>query len=263
MSAGPWDNAARLRMKFTAVAHGSHLFCSPMSEEKADLLLSHLILGRADRVVDIGCGKGELLIRLVQRSGAEGVGIDRSAAFLAAARERALNAGVADQISFIEQDAATYTADPAAFGAGLCIGAGAPFGLFADVAKRMSSLVRPGGLLLLGECYWKQAPAPGYLQFLGVDRGIYSSHEGNLALASQLRLMPLWSTVSSDQEWDAYEELYQQNVERYVAENPTDPDGPAMLERVRLWNRMYRGHGRGTLGFGFYLLQTQPHSLPE
>jgi len=261
MSGDSLDNAARFRMKFTTIAHRNHLFCSPMSEEKADLLLSRLEQGNKDRVVDIGCGKGELLIRMAERFGIEGVGIDRSTTFLDIAREQARRAGVAGRISFLEQDAATYTADSTCFAAGLCIGSGAAFGFFADVVKRMSCLIQPGGLLLIGECYWKQEPAAEYLQFLGVDRGIYSSHEGNIELARQLRLIPLWSTVSSDEEWEAYEELYRRNIEDYVAENPEDPDLPAMIERVAIWNKMYHEYGRNMLGFGFYLLK-KPTAQP-
>ena len=255
MSADSMHNAARFWMKFTAAAHSSHLFCSPMSEEKAHLLLDHLELGSEDQVVDIGCGKGELLIRLVERFENVGVGVDRSATFLDIARDRARRSGLAGQVSFLETDAATYSPGSTCFAAGLCIGAGAAFGFFADVARRMSCLVRSGGFLLIGECYWKQEPPAEYLQFLGVDRGVYSSHEGNLELARKLQLVPVWSTISSDEEWDAYEDLYRRNIEDYVAENPEDPDGPAMIERVRIWNRMYRDYGRSTLGFGFYLLK--------
>ena len=257
MSGDSLDDAARFRMKFTTIAHRSHVFCTPMNAGKADLLLSHLELGRAQRVVDIGCGKGELLIRMVEQFRIEGVGVDRSPTFLSIAQERARRAGVAGRISFLEQDAATYTADSTCFAACLCIGSGAAFGFFADVARRMSRLVQPGGRLLIGECYWKKEPADEYLRFLGIDHRVYSSHEGNLEMARQLRLMPLWSTTSSDEEWDAYEELYRRNIEDYVAENPEDPDGPAMIERVRTWNQMYHEHGRRTLGFGFYLLKVE------
>ena len=257
MNCGSLDDAARFRTKFTAIAHRCHVFCSPMNEGKADLLLSHLELAGAQKVVDIGCGKGELLIRMVERFGIEGVGVDRSPTFLSIAQERSSRAGISGRISFFEQDAGCYTADSTRFAAGLCIGSGAAFGFFADVARRMSRLVQQGGRLLIGECYWKQEPAEEYLRFLGVDRKVYSSHEGNLETARQLRLMPLWSTTSSDEEWDAYEELYRRNIEDYVAENPEDPDGPKMIERVRTWNRMYHEHGRCTLGFGFYLLKVE------
>jgi SAM-dependent methyltransferase len=255
MNADYLDDTARFRKKFSETAHRSHLFCSPMSEGKTDLLLSHLELGSGDRVVDIGCGKGELLIRIVEQFGIEGVGVDRSAAYLGIARERARTAGMAGRTSFFEQDAATYNPCSGSFAAGLCIGGGAAFGFFADVAKRMSCLIREGGVLLIGECYWKQAPAAEYLQFLGVESRVYSSHEGNLEMARQLQLMPIWSAVSCNEEWDTYEELYRSNIEDYVIQNPADPDGPAMIERVRIWNRMYQEHGRSTLGFGFYLLK--------
>ena len=46
---------------------------------------------------------------------------------------------------------------------------------------------------------------------------------------------------------------YSRAIERYVAEQPDDADGPAMLERVRRWRDGYLRWGRDTLGFGVYL----------
>lgn len=48
-----------------------------------------------DRVLDVGCGDGELTMRLAAR-GCAVVGVDRSAAFVAAARGRGVDARVAD-----------------------------------------------------------------------------------------------------------------------------------------------------------------------
>src|SRR5437588_4357178 len=75
-------------LKFTAIAHTDHLFCSPLSEEKADRLIDLLDLHPAAHVLDAGCGKAELLIRVVERYGATGVGVDKSPYFMRYAREK-------------------------------------------------------------------------------------------------------------------------------------------------------------------------------
>jgi SAM-dependent methyltransferase len=55
---------------------------------------------RGDRVLDIGCGKGELAYDLVQRAGARVVGIDSNADYLRFARTRF----TAPELDFVEGD---------------------------------------------------------------------------------------------------------------------------------------------------------------
>ncbi|MDE0229590.1 MAG: methyltransferase domain-containing protein, partial [Spirochaetaceae bacterium] len=50
---------------------------------------------RGDRILDLGCGDGELAMALAAR-GCRVIGVDRSAAFVAAARRRGVAARVVD-----------------------------------------------------------------------------------------------------------------------------------------------------------------------
>ena len=52
--------------KFTTIAHKNHLYCSPISKEKVDRILEVLNLPPDSSVIDIGCGKAEILLRLVE-----------------------------------------------------------------------------------------------------------------------------------------------------------------------------------------------------
>ncbi len=80
-------------------------------------------------------------------------------------------------------------------------------------------------------------------------------HEDNLAagLAEGLEACGAW--VSSESDWDRYEDLYARTVERYVAEHPDDADAPEMRERILRWRETYLRWGRDTLGFGLYLFR--------
>ena len=71
-------------------------------------------LGSGDRVLDIGCGPGELVV-LLARSGCQVTGIDVSPQMLRQAAHRVQEAGVADRVSLREVGAAELdTAFPAA-----------------------------------------------------------------------------------------------------------------------------------------------------
>jgi SAM-dependent methyltransferase len=60
-----------------------------------------------DVVYDIGCGDGRIVIMAAQKFGARGVGIDIDPTVLARAETAAKAAGVADRVTFRQQDAMT------------------------------------------------------------------------------------------------------------------------------------------------------------
>jgi 3' terminal RNA ribose 2'-O-methyltransferase Hen1 len=62
---------------------------SDLHEERLDFMLRHLLSSGAQRVLDLGCGSGELLLRLAQaKQFEEIIGVDISMEALAAARDR-------------------------------------------------------------------------------------------------------------------------------------------------------------------------------
>ena len=69
--------------------------CAPYVPELGRGLIDLLDPSPGDRILDLGCGDGELALRLAAR-GCTVVGVDRSAAFVAAARRRGVRAQVAD-----------------------------------------------------------------------------------------------------------------------------------------------------------------------
>lgn len=61
-------------------------------------------VGPNDLVYDLGCGEGEVLIEAARRYGARGVGVDLDPERIKNARINAAQAGVADRITFLQQD---------------------------------------------------------------------------------------------------------------------------------------------------------------
>lgn len=204
-------------------------------------------------MLDVGCGKAELLLRAVARYRCEGVGVDTNAAFLGEARRSAEGRGLAGRVTLHETRAADFPSAPGIYDAAFCVGSSHVYGTPANALAALVALVRPGGLVLFGEGYWKRAPAPGFLAALGATEADYTDHAGNVSLGAVAGLVPLYSCVSSEDEWDHYEGLYGLAVERYAAEHSDDPDVPAFLERSRSWRDTYLRWGRDTLGFGLYL----------
>ena len=240
--------------RFTTLAHATHVFCNPVGEATLDRFVESLALPAGARVLDAGCGKGELLIRVCSRWSARGVGIDVNPAFLAEARRRAAARGVT--MDLIESPAAEAGLAPASFDAVLCVGSAHVYAeRLPDALAGLRALAKPGGAILLGHGHWMREPLHEYLASFGGTRDEMGTQEENLAViaAAELVVEDFAPTTLSD--WDAYEGAYAENVERFFAAHPGDPDREAFLARSRAWKASYEKWGRGTMGFGLYRLR--------
>jgi SAM-dependent methyltransferase len=237
--------------KFSAIAHRDHDWCNPVSAERMRALLRIARLDAQSRVLDLGCGKGELGLVVAADYGAQVVAVDRSVPMLDAARERARQRGLASRIAFVEQDIGAFSALPASFDLAVLMGAGGIDGGVEGICARLASWTRPGGHVLVGEGYWQRTPDAEYVEILGGDD--LRDHAGNVQAGVAAGLVPVHAITASLEEWDEYEWMYARGIERYAREHPHDPDVPAMLERIRNWRDAYLRWGRGTLGFGCYL----------
>jgi len=79
--------------RFTTIGHAGRALLGPLSAESVDGLLAGIALQRRammrPRVLDVGCGKGEILLRAMKRFNAMGTGVEPNPAFASAVIERA------------------------------------------------------------------------------------------------------------------------------------------------------------------------------
>jgi len=240
--------------KFTTIAHGNMSICNPVESSALDACLERLALEPGDRVIDIGCGKGEMLIRLAERFGVTGVGLDVNPEFLRLAKEEAERRAVG-RVTFHLSDANSHEPPSGTFTAAICFGSTHALGDYKSAPGLLAKWVKPGGRLLIGEGYWRQKPDPEYLHLLGADGTEHGNHNDNIVAGVNAGLLPLFDRTSSVAEWDAYEDLYAQSVESYLDAKAQDPDTETMRQRIRTWRSGYLRWGRDTLGFGTYIFR--------
>jgi SAM-dependent methyltransferase len=239
--------------KFSAIAHREHDYCNPLSANKVERLLDLLPLGESSRVLDLGCGRAELALRIIERFGSQVVAIDNSSLMLDAARERAQWTGALGRLHLDNVDIGNFAADPETFHLTVYLGAGGIDGGIGAVCRKLKVWTQPGGYVLIGEGYWKRKAPSDYLAVLGGNEQEYFDHRGNVRAGIDAGLVPMHAVVASDDEWDEYEWKYARSIERFVREQPDDPDAVTMLDRIRRWRDGYLRWGRDTLGFGAYL----------
>jgi len=240
-----------------AVAHSLHTFWNPVSEETMDDLLWALDLAPGARVLDIACGSGELLLRMASQYGVVGVGVDVSPWALERARVAHAETLPDADLTFVESDGKAYrppedaTFDVVSLGGASWIWEG-----YAGTLAALHDLVRPDGLVLFGEPYWKVEPPPAaYLEAEELTPESFLDLAGLHAAAEAAGFRMLYQVVSSGQDWDRYEMLQSLSVDRWAAAHPEHPDLAEVLAVQREARRTYLTWGRDTLGFTQMILR--------
>ncbi len=204
---------------------------------------------------EAACGKGELLIRLAERYRIAGVGVDLSPYEIPVAHERAAARVPAADLVFVGGDAAAHAPEPASVDLAVCLGASWIWGGHRGTLRALRAAVRPGGLVAVGEPYWKRDPDAAYLAAADVTREEFSTLHGNAVIAAEEGLTLLYVMPSTSADWDRYEMLQLRAAERYAVAHPDDPDVADLLERVRAGADAYLRWGRDTLGWAIYVFR--------
>jgi len=228
------------RADYTRIAHTGMAIMNPIPAAKLDEIVALLELPARGRVVDLGCGKGDLLARIARRYDVDAVGIDRDAQLLAEAPPG---------INVIVADIETWNRGRGAFD--LVASVGSPAQL-----SSLAGLVRPGGLVLYGDGYWRGEPSSEYLDALGAKREELDDYAGTVRRGEELGLTPVYAVTASIDDFDRYEWSWSLNGERYAGEHPDEPGVEEFLEWIRAGRRRYvELGGRDTLGFGLFLFR--------
>ena len=243
------------KSRYSWIAHGQLPVWNPCGVSHLQRYVEQLRLRDGSGILDIGCGRGHLLNLILSQYNACGIGIDSSPYAIAEAARSAAHLIAAGRLTLVERafEANDYAA--ASFDLVVCIGSTHASGGYVGLLKTARRLLRAGGMLLVGEGYWKRAPSADYLAFLHATADEHGNHQDNQTTGISEGFDLLACSECSQEEWDAYEEHYARNVEGHVRANPHDADAQAMLERIRAWREAYLRWGRDTLGFGLYLFR--------
>lgn len=211
--------------RYFVVAESTHELQNPTSEEKLVLLGPRLGLTRESRVLDIASGRGGPALVLAREFGCSIHGIEISPEFHAVAVERAARAGLEDRVTF-------------------------ELGNASGVDHASESAVKPGGHVVVGEPYWRRLPLPDDYED---RRDPWTTLEGTVTIFETSGLPVVSVIASSEDDWDRYETLHWQAVERWLTENPCDPDAPEIRARHEREKRVYLRHGRDVLGWAIFV----------
>jgi len=244
-----------MSLRFHEIGEGTHRILNPIDDRRLMLLGEICRLTPAHRLLDLACGKGEMMALWAQRWGISAVGIDLSHVFTAAARDRVSELGIADRVTIIQGDAGAYAAEPGTFDVVSCIGATWIGGGLIGTLNLMRPALKPDGLLLVGEPYWNQMPPPEAYAALGVGPDDFSTLLGTMERFEGVGFELVEMVLADPEGWDRYYASQWWNLDLWLRTHPDDPEyaeGRKFLEQQR-WSHL--AFGRHYLNWGIFVLR--------
>jgi SAM-dependent methyltransferase len=241
------DHARHARMRWNV----------PLSAEHAGLLMDRLELRPGVRIVDLGCGWGELLLQAVDRAQtagpgaagtATGIGVDIDAAAVSRARDLARQRHLDQSVDFIQADAAAWT------GAGdrvLCVGASHVLGGTEPALTALTQVTARGGRVLFGDGYWASPPTPAATELFGA--GVPSLPQ-LLAAARATGWRVIHMSTADQREWDDFEFTFRAGRQEWLLAHGDDPRAAEVRDWLDTREREYVETYRGILGFAYLVL---------
>ena len=234
-----------------AVVESEHEIQNPTSADKIRLLGRRLGLGPDSHVLDIASGRGGPALVLAREFGCRVTCVERAPEFLAAARESIRTAKLEHRIDLVEADAATF--EFGRYDAALCLGATFVYGGLVPTLERLRGAAP---LLGVGEPYWRSWPLPPEPESDAHGR---TDEEDWLPLpetveraeATGVRVVSL--IASSEDDWDRYESLHWQTLDRWLAANPGHPQAEEFRGRGAADRRRYLGWERAVMGWAIFV----------
>lgn len=220
---------------------------TPLSQDHAALLLERLAVQATDKVVDLGCGWGELLLRAVESAGATGIGVDVDGDGLERGRALAAARGLESRVRFVEAEAVAWD-EPA--DRLLCIGSSHVLGGTEAALTRLAELTPTGGRVLYGDACWTEPPTAAAAEMF--EEVLPLTDLVEQVRASGWRVLHL--STADQREWDDFESTWRAARQEWLLAHGDDVRAPEVRSKLDAQLDAYVRTYRGLLGFCYLVL---------
>ncbi len=237
------------------ISESEHRIHNPFTPEKYATLGRVLRMKPRTRILDLGSGSGEMLCTWARDHGINGTGIDMSQLFTAQAKQRAEELGVSERVHFIHSDAAGYVTDEKCDVAA-CVGATWIAGGVAGSIELLAKSLKPGGMILIGEPWWRQVPATEEIaQACGVSsRADFLTLPGLVASFDEFGYDIVEMVLADQEGWDRYEAAKWLTMRRWLEANAEDDFADEVRAELTIAPKRHVTYAREYFGWGVFVL---------
>ncbi|MER7821948.1 class I SAM-dependent methyltransferase [Streptomyces sp. NPDC096097] len=248
------DAASLSREEISGIAHADHPIKSPLDDDSVDRLLERGLPRGDERVLDLGCGTAEWLLRaLATLPHLHAEGVDVSEVALTQAHQAASDLGVDERLVLHHQEAADFVSGQP-FDLVISVGATHAFGGLLPTLAAARKHLAPGGRVLIGESFWNRPPSPEAIEAFGDLDDLATTVDRIVADG----WTPVHGHVSTRSELDAYEWACWGSLASWALDHPADP-ARAQALRTATAARSEWLHGyRDSFGFLCLVLRQTP-----
>jgi SAM-dependent methyltransferase len=228
------------RDQISRLAHADHPVASPLDDTSVQRLLEQAVDRGDERVLDLGCGGAEWLLRaLIGYPQLRAEGVDISEPALAHARTAAIRLGVQDRLVLHQEDITQFTAGHR-FGLVLSAGSAHAFGGLLPTLAAARAHLAPGGRVLIGDGFWDRPPSAEAIEMLGAFDDLATTMDRVIADG----WTPVTGHVSTRRELDDYEWAWTGSLASWALDHRDHPDHDQALQAAAThrseWLRIYR-----------------------
>ncbi len=224
---------------------------NPTTPEKIEVVGQILNLTRTSRIIDFGCGYGEVLAIWARLYGISGTGIELRKHACQRATKKMVVQNLTDRIEIVCGDAAEFEFRHQTYSAAICLGASFIWGGFRKTIRSMKHAVVDGGKLAVGEPYWLRDQIPS--EYMDAEPDVHFESE-LLEIAHEEGFDIEYVVRSSHDDWDSYEAGNWYALVRWIEENPDHPERQEVIDHLHSSQELYFKYTREYLGWAIYLL---------
>jgi SAM-dependent methyltransferase len=116
------------------------------------------------KVIDLGCGRGDVLNLWGKYFGISGTGVEAYDEFCETAIQKLKDNGLENKINIICADASTYELPKGTYDVASCINASMIWGGFRPTLQKLKSIIKDNGVIIIGEPYYTSKNVPDELR---------------------------------------------------------------------------------------------------